>query len=564
MIAYVLLAAWTYLVVRALGARGTLRDRTLATYGLAGCLMGTVAAPVVERLVLPYPFDVAAPRAIALQLVRLSVILAPVVIILLARRAHRALGVADAFLLAFMVGFGFDVICGLVSLAFRGDVGARLALFPPFEAKGPVIAGYGYSAALVTLALATMLRFARHRGAALAVAAVVLVCVAVDQAPAAGPGAVWLGWITAHGTVTAWLALAALVVASIVEWRWLGAYGRGAGVTDEWRPRMSALARGAFEEFTRLGRLYGLRRQLALVGREVAEAPADRSSRALLERLRAHAAYLERSASEPARAAESAAPLPLWRRPSMVQTAGWIAVLVFLYVPALRLLLLLATPVLVAVLLWRAVTAPVGPGPRSDVDDAVQFWGERTILRAGVGLAFVLFLGVPASTGPPASTVGPFHSLLFAWVPKPFAPWELGALLPLVAVAASGVTLHRARLWAATPGVDWRAAVLRNVLRVGSAFLLVWGCFTIYRPVVEWSHFWFGRSVQGFFQWKPVQSVLWMNPQDSGPFTAYTIGIVVALLVGAAVAALFGLLRRTWRGLDAVPPARRTPSTVAR
>src|SRR5438067_7493598 len=107
LIEFLLNAVWTLVVIRILALRATLRVRTLAIFLLLGMLLGPIALPVVQGFVNSYgSYQVYhwPLQALSVELL----LLAPVLTFLFYRGAHRITSVGDAFLLAFVIGFGYD------------------------------------------------------------------------------------------------------------------------------------------------------------------------------------------------------------------------------------------------------------------------------------------------------------------------------------------------------------------------------------------------------------------------------------------------------------------------
>jgi len=369
-------ALWTYLIVRLVAARSTLSNRTLLTYALAGWMIGIVALPLVDRLILPYGHELSADRLLALNFLRIVTLFAPVAVLLLSRRAHRVLSVADAFLLAFMVGFGFDFLCGFIALPTHADVANQLAFFPPFQLESAP-AGYAYKLAFAGIILAATFRVARYKIFALIATSAALFFAALQGV--AGPLKLDTGWIfaaTIPGPMLVWTVLILLVAFSIAEWLWVGRRGHGSGIVREARERIGALLQRGLIRSHRLGYLFRLKRQIAIAETEVAR--GDRSLSPTLERLRAEAARCDHECTAQASSTKAGGgPISNpWR-----EILCWVPLILCLYVPGLRFVAFLSIPVFIGVLIWRFVTAPANVRRGADIEDSVRFYGERTILR---------------------------------------------------------------------------------------------------------------------------------------------------------------------------------------
>jgi hypothetical protein len=590
LIQYGLLVGWTYLVVRVLGFGATLSDRTLVTFGLVGALLGSVVAPVAVRLIQPYPYEINPVRAVALELLRLAVLLTPVLVVMLRQRTHRVLSVADAFLLAFMAGFGFDVLSGFLVLFVAPGIVGSLSIWPPWqtpvviwwEAGGGLMkrvlmpgwrdpssfggsttfgwlvvtaTGHAYAAGLVALALAVVWRFAAGRRLAYVIPAIVTLWLAIGEAKFTVSGAEsWshraeLSRLSFHGHVTAWLALIALLGCSLWEWWWLAGAGRtGPGWRDAVTPlgsRLMALVRGRFREYATLTKRFGVERQAVFA--EAISRPA------LARRLRARG-----SQESSARTVD----LPWWRRGG-VHVAAVAGLLLFLVYPGLRFPFFYLSAFLVAMLVWRYVCAPPRPG-RVDVDGFLQFGAETTLLQTAVGVAFIALLSLATfpfvAPGVPLPVGGlPAVSQLVIGYPLTPATTVPNAttLVLLITVVLTGIALPRAQRWRDASRAEWHAATLRRAVTVGIAFLIAWGCYVVYKPTVEVGHLYFGRWLKVFFERQSVQALLGTNAPYSGGATAYTIALAAAVVTGMVLVALFGLVRPRVERLLAGLAARR-------
>lgn len=279
----VVVVLWTLLVLRIVGARATLSERTLATYLVVGALLAIAAAPPLASLVNPYGQQPSGFVLLLLTMGRMALVLAPVGYALLSRGTERTIGVADAFLLGFMVGFGFDLLGAVVTASAAAQPLRGLSFLPPWEVKTDqrmVVAGFGYWAGLVALTYAASRRFLRQPRVvgAVTLAVFLLVCLqaaamATAQRPT-GP----LGWalaLTLDGAATAWLALVALAVLSVGEAVWVARLAPGGAepapsLVAEWQARLLALVRGRPREYARLSAHYGQLRQAHLERAEAA------------------------------------------------------------------------------------------------------------------------------------------------------------------------------------------------------------------------------------------------------------------------------------------------------
>src|SRR5258708_17199526 len=238
MLSLLVRAVWAVAILRLLCARATLGWRTSAVYGVLGALTGVVLTPLITRFFFPYSSGGLIASFLGSLTIQLAV-LGPVLAGLFLRKTHLATSVADAFLLAFITGFG----CDLASAALVASAGSNaieaFRLFPPwqFVTSAGGVPGYAYWSGLVALALAAALRFQPRRMVALGIGAVALLFVTMEQtALLTDAGTHSEGWarllaLTGSGQVTAWLAIVALAGLSTVEARWARAGGLAAGVS---------------------------------------------------------------------------------------------------------------------------------------------------------------------------------------------------------------------------------------------------------------------------------------------------------------------------------------------
>lgn len=281
----VVVVLWTLLVLRVVGARATLSERTFATYLVLGALLAIAAAPPLASLVNPYNQPPSGFVLLVLTMGRLALVLAPVGYALRSRGTERALSVTDAFLLAFMVGFGFDLLGAVVTASAAAQPLRGLSFLPPWEIETDqrmTVAGFGYWAGLIALTYAAARRFLREPRIVVGVslAAFLLVCLlATAQATALRPTGP-LGWVltlTLNGAATAWIALIAVVALSVGEAIWTARLAPGAPETAptmlaEWQARLLALARGRPREYARVSAHYAGLRQAQLERAEATSA----------------------------------------------------------------------------------------------------------------------------------------------------------------------------------------------------------------------------------------------------------------------------------------------------
>ncbi|MEE9233831.1 MAG: hypothetical protein V3U28_00125, partial [Candidatus Acidoferrales bacterium] len=391
-------------------------ERTYLTYLLVGASLGVLAMPLVRLLFAPYgefwPY-----QRLLISMGWQAVLLLPVLNYLFRNGVYRVVSVADAFLLAFVTGFGFD----LSSILFASTTATAsiqgLSYFPPFvfAGAGYAGAGYGYWTGLVALGAVAMARFVRMRKLSFAVPVVLFLWVTLEQMslfwPPAPPSLLesllaFFRKVTLQGQLTGWVALAGLVGLSIYESVWVSRLGAPTGtkfeVLEEHQELFTVLVRRRFRRYIQLKNFFGLRRQARI-------AQAECQAAANNEKLRAIAAHAERrmQQADPAHAegraetVPSQPRIPFWRGRLVRQLSPWIALVILLFLlpkiwPAaanffwtIKLLHFqlgefpgLLNVALMMILLYRYFVS--AGKPDSTADDVVRFHGEQGLLWMGL------------------------------------------------------------------------------------------------------------------------------------------------------------------------------------
>ncbi len=529
LIALVLVAAWTLIVVRLFAVRATLSGRTVATYLALGALMALTAAPLAEKLLVPYPLN---PYGYGYffsdffrGLIRNLVLLAPVFSYLFARRMHRVTTVADAFLLAFAVGFGFELVGAVPAAGVAAEPLKGLSLFPPwyygwdwtrpvvgFGAAGQFgIAGAGYSTGLAALLLAAMLRFWRNPRSTVLVSAAALLIVTADEAiwmksiytPPKGLAALF-DTLLFHGKLTALATLIALVYFSHREIRWI-AEATGAArpdklqLLDDFKHLLSA-ALGGPRAYLRARLLKRREIQLQLVKAELAHARNDPQ---LLQSARLLENQQAEFAAGPIGAADFSPPPPLGR---LVAWAAWVGLalivvalprlpaslaanlwkfpLLNFQLPMIHFTLLHAA--LVLLLLWWLVRSAGRPASPWDPEMVMRHYGETALLYASTAAALLVLFNVKLDNFYP-----PYSTLIYLnRVRSPqWDPSQVAALLLLLAGGAAGLTLDSLARWRwQASRQERRATALRNALRLVNAIILMWLGINVYVSLLAALH----------------------------------------------------------------------------
>jgi len=487
-----LLAMWTLVLVRALSLRATVSLRTLGTYLVLGAVLGPVALPVVHSFfnsygsyqVYHWPFV-----AVGVELL----LLAPVLAFLFFRRAHQVSSVSDAFLLAFMVGFGYDLIAALTGVAGTSQLSSGVSYFPPFvfQSQDLTVAGFGYWSALIALAIAGAARFVRTRTAIYIAAAIATFWVAADisglvslqRAPTVL--AAVFGNMTMHGLMTPWLCLLALLGLSLWEGRWIstaGGAGAGQGLISEWSAALTALTGGKLDDFRRLTRAAWLRRQREIANAELSRTPSDPYLARICRDLDKQLLLAD---SAPA-AAKTAVPLgqalSAWAKRWPLQLALVVALLVIVFLlpqisaldalfwrfsllngPLLSLHVSLLSCALIAVIVWRYLSAGMAAEFSTSADDALQFGGEETILQVSL---FAVLLALLYGKTEDLYSLRAIPQLLGLAPAPSYDHGQLTTMMLLIAAAATGLSLKRNDTWRVRGVGVRRAAAITRVINL--------------------------------------------------------------------------------------------------
>ena len=547
LIALLLLAGWTVLVVRVLCARATLSGRSFLTFFLLGALLAPTASPMAEKLFAPYN-DAGPWIAFFISLARQLPLLLPVFLI----RKFPTLSVADAFALAFMTGFGFDLSATFVAAAIAAQPLRGLSLWPPWEFKSAAfsVAGYGYWTAVVALAFAAGQRFLRRPKTVWALTAAVLLLVVVEAASLLwrSPPS-WLsifGMLTFHGAITAWLALVAVVALSFYEAAWSApASAEAPGkfrLLEEWQALLQMLFRRDFKGYAALREQYAWRQQSELAQAESVAAPEAPRLVQITRDLRVR----EWEISEHGAAGKPEAalpPQPWWRGPRAAIWGAWLAIFFVIVVvprlpagvgafvwsfpllhyrlPAFPLTVLEC--VLVYILVRRHLLSAARPTAPADVDDVIRFHGENAALKIGIGIVLIVLVYAHPEH------LYPFSSMATHFAGARIPPWDatqVGTVLLLFATAVTGITVKRSRRWQEIPIEERRKSALHNALQLIIAIMVVWLCNAIYISWVVKFHNNLGATLFNVF----------------GRGGNYAAAVITAVLTGLIGFALYRIL----------------------
>jgi hypothetical protein len=458
--------------------------------------------------------------------------------------------VADAFLLAFFVGFGFDLGPAVLAASVATGPLKGLMYFPPWQFTGPTfsVAGYGYWTALVAVAFVASQRFLREPKTVWIVTGVIFLWVVSEAATLLVPPKGLLALIAAvtfHGRLTAWLALLALVALSIYEAQWAdraagSAQQSGFRLLTEWQSLLERLVRGDMKEYERLSQQFALQRQVELANAEMRASGRDQALFRLSMDLQRRLQEIKESPSAPGPLLVIAPPGPLgWlRNPRVALWTGWLLLLfvvaviprlptglsqflwsfwLFHYRPPSFPFTILNT-VLVVILCRRYLLGAGRSSVTTTPDSAILLYGERLILDTALAAILLVWLhGKPEFLYPFPSTVARFSGF---GLPN-FSPLQVSTFLMLLATAATGIAATKMQRWE-TPLKERRRSALRSALRAGGALLVVWICNAFYPSLVILTHQNLGPTLFGLFG-------------AGGNYYAAILSLILMVLAGAAL-----------------------------
>jgi hypothetical protein len=490
---------FTFLVVRVLSYRSTIGNWTVLVYASLGLLLGPTAVMILHRLVNPYSepnFPYTPLVTSLLSLLTLAVLLLPVLGYVFRRRVHLLLSVGDAFLLGFAVGAGFD----LLGLLTNVNPWESLSLLPPWQqdvqtANGPVsLAGMAYRTGCVALVVAAGLRFTRNvrvtAAAATAVALAMATGAAMTTWPVPPPEEAgfaealrgWVSTLTAGGGLTAWVVLALVVAAQVVEGRRIDGTGDATPVA-EYGLLARALKDADFRAYHRIRVIHRLRREIAIGEFERLARPDDPALTGTLPRLRTTLQAVEAgNGGRTVTIARGDIRLP-W--PALL-ALPWIFVLAMVFFPggATRFVAL----ALAAWSVWWYATSPERIGEFETADDVASFYGGRAILTAALAASVLTFF---SSLTPP---LFPRVATAFA-LPDARTDLDQDVFVMLIAAGAASLTASRRFRWLARPWEARRRTTVRRLWNVGTVFLIAWIGVQIYTTSIPTIHQRWGQYI---------------------------------------------------------------------
>lgn len=509
----VLLALFTLAIVRALGARATLSNRTFFVFLVAGALIGPPSLQAAYRFFDPYnAWGDSFGRNFVIYLANHAILLLPVYAYFFRKGVNRVASVADAFLLGFCTGFGYDLLCTAVAAAGATQRLQQLTAFPPFtfDAGSFTLPGYAYWSALTAVAVAFALRFLRSRTVAFAIGGAVLVFFAAEHTALLRPAETsghWFALLTIRGMLTPYLALLALVVCSFLEYQWVHRQAKTDGpkklqVLSELQVLLNAMIGFRFKDAHLLARRMRLERNAEIAAAETAAGKDETLARAesyFKEKLATLAAT---PASKPDNLVDL---LKTWVKERAVQVAVAVGFLGVLFVlpmlpnvvaewfwksqlfqfplPGLNLSIL--NTALIALIIWRYLAAPARPFSTYDPDELMDFSGESGVLKLALGCALVTLLYGPVDEIFNFNGSVPWHaSISFPGLTRE----QMITEMLLLAACATGLALERTHAWERVPMAVRRASAIHNALVLLLSAGAIWAALVFFGQTQAFIH----------------------------------------------------------------------------
>ncbi len=477
---------WVLLAIRLIGWRSTVGNRSVITYLSLGALLSYTAAAPIQKVVNPYG-DANAWLSFFLNVLVQLLLLLPLWSVLRGKGSERSLSISDGFLLAFALGFGFDLMGALPGIAVKAHLASAFNFLPPGSISDPLpgatpltMAGHGLWIGLIAVTILAARRFTRSQAAVwIAGCAAFLFC-AVDEP------ALWKRWpfadrwqsLTLHGSLTGWLAIAAVIAVSIYERHWAGDKQAFSDLAAEWLESLQLLLKSKLREHSSAAVQSRLRRRL-----QIARAEASRGTAmdGVIARMEAE------SQSGSDISAHGIVWKTAWREAWFWQALCWLLLLAVLFFPAEFNAILfnrifgyqinvlhesVIDTLLVAFLFWRYLKS-AGRQVEQGIEGRLQFSAERHIDRAVLWLVVLGWLYINWNYFFPYPNLFVFLSNGGNYWPDWGSP-QIRTFLLLCGVCLSAVTMRSTRAWAQAPVSERRVAVVRNLMATLTAGTLVY------------------------------------------------------------------------------------------
>ena len=477
---------WVLLAIRLISWRSTVGNRSVLTYLSLGALLSYTAAAPIQKVVNPYG-DASAWLAFVMNALMLLLLLLPLWSVLRGKGSERSLSVSDGFLLAFALGFGFDLMGALPGIAIKAHLASAFNFLPPGSisdlAQGAdplTMAGHGLWLGAIAVAILSARRFARSRAAVwIAGCAAFLYC-AIDE-PALWkrlPFADRWQLLTLHGSLTGWLAIAAVIAASIYERHWAQDKQSFSDLAAEWLESLQLLLKSKVREHNSATMQSSLRRRLQIARAEASRGAAMDGAITQME------AELQSGGGV---SLHGIAWKTAWREAWFWQALCWLLLLAVLLFPAEFNTILfnrifgyqinvlhesVIDTLLVAFLFWRYLNS-AGRQMEPGIESTLLRTAERQIDRAVLWLVVLGWLYINWNSFFPYPNLFVFLSNGNNYWPDWGSP-QIRTFLLLCGVCLSTATMRSARAWTQAPVNERRVAMVRNLMAALTAGTLVY------------------------------------------------------------------------------------------
>lgn len=572
LLSLLLFGFWALLSIRLICFRSTLGTRTLLTYLVLGAAMGPVAVSVAEKFFNEYSWTGGAGYFILINAAKQLMLLIPVLWLLTRPAWRNSSSLTDSFLLAFAIGFGYELSAAIITSMPRQTV-EGFSFLPPgiYSGSAANVAGYGWWIGTIALMFAASRRLLPKDWIAYISGGVVLLLCAVDQTlVAVYPADVPKFWdvLTFHRSAAPYICLLLLVLCVVLEsLRTKRAAGQPS-LVSEYQALLTHYIAFRFHEARQLAAQSRIGRQLDIVRTELQLHPNDPELTALTSNLEGQSQI----AKQPAAAATAFNFKDLLRRRAVY--LGF-AVLAFL------LIIVFAAPfmqpfgggiwqwflfadkwapfqfnivstALLAWMMWSYFTSPPALYQGVRTDESARFYCERAIVQTGLAI-FLIACIYEIPVAPPAYSYylpSPVEFISFA------SPFTVGAglatnamsdagqtsrwitVLLLILCAATGMTARRWELWRSAPQPVRLRTSVQHLLSTLRAGIVAWLALVLFTYVQILAHIWFSKSI--VHNWDPARhTVLGLDIRNWNS----ALGLISALVTLPAVLAFIWFAR---------------------
>jgi hypothetical protein len=480
----------------------------MLTWLALGAVAGPLAVAVAEKFFNSYTWQ-GTYYFWFIEVAKLFMLVSPVLLLMMRWEWSWGASVTDAFLAAFLIGFGYDLIGPLIAAVPLDHLDTALSLLLPGVVSLPsiTVAGYGYWCGFAALALAVGLRFGRSRIVGCVTGIAALMAVAADSYfDFASPGQISPGlaqFMKAH-SFTPWLIIGALVAAGLWEAKWQAKSDPKSSGLAGFQAVMTALIGLKLREASRLGALIRLRRQADTVQAELRHNPQNKALAAYGSQLTALLGRAENS--RPLENSANWGDLTRWLRsrvPQIIVAGAFLLLFVMFRLPSVQETgnsiwnwMVFSKPLvpfqqtlfemtLVAIMFWYFIIAP--PSAFSvRMDEMTQFSAERRLLQAGLAISLVALL-YPVM-GELFDFSGALSRALGLNLAGGWNGLQLNTLALVLACTACGLSVHRADRWQAAPEQVRTRVAVHNLFTLFRTVTLVWLGFNFFVQLQVFVH----------------------------------------------------------------------------